>query len=589
MSLAAVTELSHELRRLAIAGASLACGDHRIARLVPALAKSGEKVPVFAKIAETAKALVDSDRKTAAGALLRVNALVMAVLKTQGKSSVEGEIAPLGEASLKGNQPVSARSLEEVKAALIRGGEGRLETIQNAYERGFFGDIRLAEAAVAALADNSHEVANMAAELLVPPYGPGIAPLLVGRLDPGAKKPGARVMAALRGCHPAAAAGLARVILEGGEEFGRRFGGGAVATDEVRAAALECLTDSDADTGVLLDHLKAKKKAVRVAALRRLVEHGYPEAEELVLGKLGGSASQVREAIESLPSVRSAKILSAVEKLLATYLGDIEKTSLPEANTLVQLLTAIARSDPDAASTPIAIRGMDRYRAIVERFSKESWSAKARVVQLERQLLAFLGRSGDGGAVDSILGQLAHLENSGHAMAAMVSVAGPGALWKKAGKTFSGLRRRGIEIDSLFMGYTPFGFPDFDLPPPAEWGRAWLKFAVEQRLPAMAAYLFEVDPAAVAKGLLKGKIRELSLAALCLAAAPAKAKAIRANLDLSDERYWRDEPARLRDLLGAVAAKKGAEANHLAADLAGNLREPGVGTLLTTAIRAHFP
>ena len=171
----------------------------------------------------------------------------------------------------------------------------------------------------------------------------------------------------------------------------------------------------------------------------------------------------------------------------------------------------------------------------------------------------------------------------------MVSLAGPAAVWKKAGKAFGGIKGAIGELDTLFMGYHAYYFPDFEMPPAGDWGKPWLKFAVEHRLEAMIAYLFEVDPPQVARGLLKGKkIRKLSLAALCLAAAPGKAKAIKPMLDLTQEYYWRDERAKLRKLLEAIEGKKGAEAKLLAAELAGCFYDDGVGQLLTDSLRKHF-
>ena len=94
MSLQAVVELSRELHRLAIAGTDLAVGDRRLAALVPALEKSGAKVPVLARIAERTDVLVGADRASAAARFLQLNVLVRAVLTARAKGRVVGELVP---------------------------------------------------------------------------------------------------------------------------------------------------------------------------------------------------------------------------------------------------------------------------------------------------------------------------------------------------------------------------------------------------------------------------------------------------------------------------------------------------------------
>ena len=52
MSIPVLIEVYDEMRRLAIAGSAVAPGDFRLKKLIPPLEKSGEKVPVFAKVAQ---------------------------------------------------------------------------------------------------------------------------------------------------------------------------------------------------------------------------------------------------------------------------------------------------------------------------------------------------------------------------------------------------------------------------------------------------------------------------------------------------------------------------------------------------------
>ncbi len=59
MSLALIQESAKEVRRLAIAGSSLAAGDFRLKKLIPPLEQAGAKVPVFAQVAKAMSELVN--------------------------------------------------------------------------------------------------------------------------------------------------------------------------------------------------------------------------------------------------------------------------------------------------------------------------------------------------------------------------------------------------------------------------------------------------------------------------------------------------------------------------------------------------
>ncbi|HLQ46161.1 MAG TPA: hypothetical protein VK137_15575, partial [Planctomycetaceae bacterium] len=76
MSIAVLTQVYDEMRRLAIAGSVVAGGDFRLKKLIAPLEKVGEKAPVFAKVAQAAQAVVESNEKTASAVLLELTTLV---------------------------------------------------------------------------------------------------------------------------------------------------------------------------------------------------------------------------------------------------------------------------------------------------------------------------------------------------------------------------------------------------------------------------------------------------------------------------------------------------------------------------------
>src|SRR5215813_5716017 len=95
MSIAVLTQVYDEARRLAIAGSAVASGDFRLKKLIPPLEQAGAKAPVFAKAAEAVKAVVEGNEQSAPTALLDLTTLVNAVLYTQGETSTAGEIQPI--------------------------------------------------------------------------------------------------------------------------------------------------------------------------------------------------------------------------------------------------------------------------------------------------------------------------------------------------------------------------------------------------------------------------------------------------------------------------------------------------------------
>src|SRR5215218_8894742 len=102
MSIAVLVQVYDEMRRLAIAGSAVAAGDFRLKKLVPQLEKSGEKAPVFAKVAQAVQAVVDGSEKNVSAALLELATLVNAILYTQGETGVAGELKPLETSDLGG-------------------------------------------------------------------------------------------------------------------------------------------------------------------------------------------------------------------------------------------------------------------------------------------------------------------------------------------------------------------------------------------------------------------------------------------------------------------------------------------------------
>jgi hypothetical protein len=184
MSLAVLHDVYTELRRVAIAGSVVGPGDFRLKKLIPQLEQLGAKAPVFAKVGEAVKAVVDGKDKESASALLELATLVNAILHTQGETGASGDLAPIETINLglTGTQ-TSARTLKPVLEAITTTGSGRLELIKDAHERGQFRDLRLVKPAIGALDDPYPEVAEFVAEKVLPLYGKAILPELRAKFE----------------------------------------------------------------------------------------------------------------------------------------------------------------------------------------------------------------------------------------------------------------------------------------------------------------------------------------------------------------------------------------------------------------------
>src|SRR2546421_2298840 len=131
MSIAVLNQVYDEARRLAVAGSAVARGDFRLKKLLAPLDQAGAKAPVFAKVAECARAVIDGPDETSAESLLELTSLVTAVLYTQGETGLAGALGLIETVEFGGvTTQTSARLLKPLLEALSSTGSGRLELIR---------------------------------------------------------------------------------------------------------------------------------------------------------------------------------------------------------------------------------------------------------------------------------------------------------------------------------------------------------------------------------------------------------------------------------------------------------------------------
>jgi HEAT repeat protein len=337
MSIPVLTQVYDELRRLAIAGSAVAPGDFRLKKLLPPLEQAGTKAPVFAKVAEAAKRVVESNEKTASAALLELTSLVTAILYTQGETGAAGDLQPLATTDLGlAKTQSSARVLKPLLEALTTTGSGRLEIIRDAQERGAFRDLRLISPALAALDDTYSEISDLVARKVLPLYGPAILLELRARFDPKGRLGHARRLQLMHHLDPASAREHVQKALDEGSK-------------EVRIAAIECLGGSRDDLPFLLEQVKAKAKEVRLAALKALGASDEDGAVKVLCNAIEGADFEL--AVEPIRASRNPALtdflLGAAEKQFPALAGEKNKQKLGAMNERMLLLLECLRGRDD--------------------------------------------------------------------------------------------------------------------------------------------------------------------------------------------------------------------------------------------------
>ncbi len=312
MSLQVLTQVYDETRRLAIAGSVVASGDFRLKKLIPPLEQSGAKAPVFAKVAEAAKAVVESNEKTSADALLELTTLVNAILYTQGETGLAGEMRAIETIDLGApTTQTSARTLKPLLEALTSTGSGRWELIRDAHTRGLFRDFRLIQPALAGIDDGYGEIADFLAEKVLPMYGKAILPDLKAKLDLKGRAGHPRRLKLMHLLDPEGTRAIVKQALDEGSK-------------ETRVAAIECLGGSTDDLSYLLEQASARAIEVRQAAYQSLANMENDEACEALKKAVAGKDLGI--AFNALQGAKNTKLIEFILQEADRELAAVSKT-----------------------------------------------------------------------------------------------------------------------------------------------------------------------------------------------------------------------------------------------------------------------
>lgn len=316
MSIPVLQQVYDETRRLSIAGSGLAAGDFRLKKLVEPLQASAAKAPVFGKVADAIKKVVEAPQDQSANALLELGTLTTAILYTQGDTTATGTITPIPTVNL--GLPAtntSARVLKPLIEALTTTGSGRLELIKDAHERGAFKDLRLMRYAMAAIDDKYGEIGDFVAKQILPIYGKAVYPELQSEYNPKGRGDDGRRLRLLHQLDSEATRPLVDSALEEGSK-------------EVKLAAIACLEGRPDAVEFLLQQVKAKAQDVRAAALQAISSFDTPEVIEVLKKALAsGDAGLVSSSVPRNPSLELKQFI--VEEALSQMRGLLDGTSKP--------------------------------------------------------------------------------------------------------------------------------------------------------------------------------------------------------------------------------------------------------------------
>ncbi|MGL6076174.1 MAG: HEAT repeat domain-containing protein [Fimbriiglobus sp.] len=393
MSIAILTQVYTEARRLAIAGSIVAPGDFRLKKLIPPLEQAGKQAPVFAKVAQAATALIEGTEANSAANLLELTSIVNAVLYTQGETGLAGKLAPVETTDLGGSVvQTSARELKPLLEALTSTGSGRMELIDEAEKRGLFRDLRLVKPALAALDDPYSEIAEMIAKKVLPKYGKAILPEVVAKYDQKGTKGHPRRLKLMHELAPELAREHIMAALDAGSK-------------EVKVAAISCLGTDPKDLPYLVEQASAKAQDVRDAAYHGLVKCEQPEAIATLKKALAGKDSdfaasairttknlkiaeltvaEIRANVDELPKAKDKKKISELAARVFRLMSAFPQLKFPAANVL--LLDLFGRRAELAKIKGDHFGGSDINEAVMQQMMQSDVSVQNVLVDSHSEL-----------------------------------------------------------------------------------------------------------------------------------------------------------------------------------------------------------
>ena len=193
MSMSLIHEVHHEVRKLLIAGSEMSIDNFKLKKILPIMRKSGESVPVFARVADAMEAAINPGIGKSQEKLMELANIVNAIEYTQGETGIQGELEKVDCSGISYPTDISHKKLKPVIVALTNKGSGRLEVIRQFFEGGDYKDLRLITPLINALGDSYSEISDFAGKVLKE-YGVQVVPFLKKNIDLNGVKRDARMV-----------------------------------------------------------------------------------------------------------------------------------------------------------------------------------------------------------------------------------------------------------------------------------------------------------------------------------------------------------------------------------------------------------
>lgn len=381
MNLQPLYTVKERLEQAAIAGTGLLGEDFRLQRAAEGLKPLAAASPVFAKLDSGLQTLLAAPAEERGGLLLDLLALVDAVVYTQARTGIEGQLEPLPV--VEGVfQPISYGQMQPLITALTTTGGGRMEIIKSTYEAHpeYFSDFRVLPALVAGLGDSYGEIAELNARILQH-TGPAALPLLKQDFDPAGKKEMARrveVVAALEG--PSVTPWLLEVLPQ--------------AKKEVRTAVLAALGADPANAPLLLELVKTERGANRDAVLTALAKQEGEAVPDFWRQELAKNSSSVQFLQPSNRDWATALVTSGLKERLERAMNGEKPPTQAECEEITAWCQALGQKD-----SPIMLdfwRWADAHMEAIDQIQAEKGKPPFLGVKLTDQLRSIMRKTGPG-------------------------------------------------------------------------------------------------------------------------------------------------------------------------------------------------
>ncbi len=309
MNLQPLYDVKARLEQAAVAGTGLLEEDFRLRKAAEGLAPLAQASPVFGKIAAGLEKLLAAPEETRGVLLLDVLSLTDAVVYTQGRCGLPGELKPLPHHGAGLCQEISYNQLQPLVAALTGSGGGRVETVRSAWEEHpeFFQDYRILPAVVLGLGDSYAEMADQNAEILKK-IGAPVLPLLEHNFEPAGKKEMVRrveVFSQIAGAE--ATPWLLKILSE--------------SRKDVRIAVITALGEDRNNWKLLLDLAKTERGKAREAVLKSLARQTGDAVRAFWTAELAKTPSSVRSLTGSSTEPASDLVAAGLRERLERVLN----------------------------------------------------------------------------------------------------------------------------------------------------------------------------------------------------------------------------------------------------------------------------